>query len=95
MWLCSFYYYYGQKLPNSTFYGFDYHAQSIKSARKQAEKEAPKDGRVKFEAGSATNFNGSSSAAGEGSGGYDLITFFVVSIICQTHIVLQNIQGML
>jgi hypothetical protein len=26
--------------PNSTFYGFDYHAPSVESARKQAEKEA-------------------------------------------------------
>jgi Methyltransferase domain len=63
--------------PNSTFYGFDYHAPSVESARKQAEKEALKEDRVKFEVGSATNFNGSSSAAsGSGSRGYDLITFF-------------------
>jgi cyclopropane fatty-acyl-phospholipid synthase-like methyltransferase len=63
--------------PNSTFYGFDYHAPSVESARKQVEKEALTEDRVKFEVGSATNFNGSSSADGSGSsGGYDLITFF-------------------
>ena len=47
------------------------------SARKQSEKEALTDDRVKFEVGTATNFGGSSSSAvGSGSGGYDLITFF-------------------
>jgi len=59
--------------PNSTFYGFDYHTPSIQLARKQAEKEGLTVDRVKFEVGTATNFNGSSSSVADG---YDLITFF-------------------
>jgi 2-polyprenyl-3-methyl-5-hydroxy-6-metoxy-1,4-benzoquinol methylase len=53
--------------PNSTYYGFDYHAPSIESARKLAKKEGLTADRVKFEVGSATNFTGEN---------YDLITFF-------------------
>jgi tRNA G46 methylase TrmB len=34
---------------NSTFYGFDYHAPSVESARKQAKKEALTEDRLKFE----------------------------------------------
>jgi SAM-dependent methyltransferase len=69
--------------PNSTFYGFDYHAQSIESARKQAEGEGLTNDRIKFEVASSTNFPGPINSADHSdggddgnSGGYDLITFF-------------------
>ena len=44
--------------PNSTFYGFDYHVQSIESARKQAEREGLTNDRIKFEVASSTDFPG-------------------------------------
>lgn len=51
--------------PNSTFYGFDYHAESIATARHRAEQAGVAD-RVRFEVASAKTFPGS---------GYDLICF--------------------
>jgi len=52
--------------PKSKFFGFDNHKESIEQARKIAEKEGVSD-RVKFEAGSAQDFN---------THQYDLICFF-------------------
>lgn len=54
-----------QAYPNSTFFGFDYHKESIETARKRAE-EAEVADRVKFEAATAKNFPGSD---------YDLVCF--------------------
>ncbi len=51
--------------PNSTFTGFDLHANSIETARKRAADAGVLE-RVKFECASAKNITGS----------YDLITFF-------------------
>jgi SAM-dependent methyltransferase len=75
--------------PNSTFYGFDYHTQSIESARKQSEREGLTKDRIKFEVASSTNFPGpSTTITGTASSTsamqkpsipddcYDLITFF-------------------
>jgi 2-polyprenyl-3-methyl-5-hydroxy-6-metoxy-1,4-benzoquinol methylase len=62
--------------PNSTFYGFDYHAQSIESARKQAEREGLSNDRIKFEVASSTDFPGPTDFTDRGDAGYDLITFF-------------------
>ena len=71
---------------NSTFYGFDYHTQSIVSARKQAEREGLTKDRIKFEVASSINFPFPyTEASSDGSSnnnrqqeveGYDLITFF-------------------
>ena len=55
-----------EAFPNSTFVGYDYHEASIEAARERA-REAGVDDRVRFEAASATAFNGA---------GYDLITTF-------------------
>ncbi|HLI84080.1 MAG TPA: class I SAM-dependent methyltransferase [Bryobacteraceae bacterium] len=52
--------------PNSTFYGFDYHAGSIEMARQAAEK-AGVAGRIRFEVAPAKSFPG---------GNYDFIAFF-------------------
>ena len=52
--------------PNSTFVGFDYHAESIEIARRRAV-EAGVDGRVRFETAAAADFPGS---------GYDLACVF-------------------
>lgn len=54
-----------QAYPNSTFFGFDYHDESIETARQRA-KEAGVADRVKFEVAAAKNFPGS---------GYDLVCF--------------------
>lgn len=54
-----------QAYPNSVFFGFDYHNQSIETARQRAE-EAGVAQRVQFEVASAKNFPGSD---------YDLICF--------------------
>ncbi len=51
--------------PNSTFYGFDFHAPSIETARKRAA-EASVGERSRFEVATATSY----------SGRYDLICFF-------------------
>jgi len=51
--------------PNSTFFGFDYHDESIETARQRA-KEAGVADRVKFEVAAAKNFPGSD---------YDLVCF--------------------
>ncbi len=51
--------------PKSKFFGFDYHAPSIESARKRAEDAGVAD-RVTFEVASAKTFPGS----------YDLVAFF-------------------
>ena len=55
-----------QAYPNSTFYGFDYHEESIEAAKKAAA-EAGVEDRVTFETATAKDFPGS---------GYDLICFF-------------------
>ena len=55
-----------QAYPNSTFYGFDYHEESIEAAKKAAA-EAGVEDRVTFETATAKNFPGSE---------YDLICFF-------------------
>jgi SAM-dependent methyltransferase len=52
--------------PNSKFFGYDYHAESVEAARKSAA-EAGVGDRIVFEAGSAKNFPAS---------GFDLICFF-------------------
>lgn len=54
-----------QAYPNSVFFGFDYHNQSIETARQRAE-EVGVAQRVQFEVASAKNFPGSD---------YDLICF--------------------
>ncbi|MGI8905503.1 MAG: class I SAM-dependent methyltransferase [Candidatus Sumerlaeaceae bacterium] len=55
-----------QAYPNSKFMGFDYHPQSIESARTRAEEAGVAD-RVTFETASSKTFPGN---------GYDLVTFF-------------------
>lgn len=55
-----------QAYPNSEFYGFDYHEESIKTARKKAEAAGVAD-RVTFEVAKSKEYPGS---------GYDLVTFF-------------------
>jgi SAM-dependent methyltransferase len=55
-----------QAYPNSVFYGFDYHPQSIEVARQRAEAAGVAD-RVHFEVATAKNFPGSD---------YDLVCFF-------------------
>ena len=55
-----------QAFPNSRFYGFDYHQESVEGARKSAERAGVAD-RVTFEAASAKNYPGKD---------YDLVTFF-------------------
>lgn len=55
-----------QAYPNSSFVGYDYHADSIAAARKRAAAAGVAD-RVRFETASATSYN---------SAGYDLITMF-------------------
>ena len=52
--------------PKSKFTGFDYHPESIDSARKRAQQAGVAD-RVKFEAAPAKSYSGT---------GYDLVTFF-------------------
>jgi SAM-dependent methyltransferase len=52
--------------PNSTFYGFDYHAGSIEMARQAADK-AGLGGRIRFEVAPAKSFPGND---------YDFIAFF-------------------
>ncbi len=52
--------------PNSTFVGFDYHAESIEAARKAAADAGVTD-RVTFEVASAKEYPGT---------GYDLVAFF-------------------
>jgi 2-polyprenyl-3-methyl-5-hydroxy-6-metoxy-1,4-benzoquinol methylase len=52
--------------PNSQFVGFDYHAESIESARQRAAAAGLSD-RVHFEVAAAKNFPGND---------YDLVTFF-------------------
>ena len=52
--------------PNSTFVGFDYHAGSVDTARKQAAEAGVAD-RVSFEVASAKDYPGT---------GYDVIAFF-------------------
>ncbi len=56
----------GREYPESTFVGFDYHAESIAEARRRAE-EAGLSDRVSFEVAGAKEFPG---------GGYDLVTTF-------------------
>ena len=55
-----------QTYPESTFVGFDYHAESVERARANAAAAGVQD-RVRFEVASATDFPGS---------GYDLIACF-------------------
>jgi 2-polyprenyl-3-methyl-5-hydroxy-6-metoxy-1,4-benzoquinol methylase len=52
--------------PKSNFFGFDYHAASIETARNRA-KEAGVEERVKFEVAAAKNYPGQD---------YDFVTFF-------------------
>jgi SAM-dependent methyltransferase len=54
-----------QAYPKSTFFGFDYHEQSIATARQRAEEAGVAD-RVKFEVATAKNFPGTD---------YDLICY--------------------
>lgn len=55
-----------QTYPNSTVVGFDYHAESIETARKRAAEAGVAD-RVRFEVASAQDFPGT---------GYDLVCIF-------------------
>ncbi len=55
-----------QAFPNSRFFGFDYHDQSIAAARRSAERNGVAD-RVTFEVASAKNFPGKD---------YDLVAVF-------------------
>lgn len=55
-----------QAFPNSTFVGFDYHAESIEAAKVKA-REAGVSDRVRFEIGSAKSYAGHS---------YDFVTIF-------------------
>ena len=55
-----------QAFPNSRFYGFDYHDESIETARQRAEEGGVAD-RVTFEVAKAKDFPG---------GGYDFVTYF-------------------
>ncbi|TWP35924.1 class I SAM-dependent methyltransferase [Leekyejoonella antrihumi] len=55
-----------QAFPNSTFVGYDYHADSIDSARSRAQ-AAGVSNRVRFDVASATSFAGT---------GFDLVTTF-------------------
>jgi SAM-dependent methyltransferase len=55
-----------QAFPNSRFVGFDYHVESIETARARAEQAGVAD-RVRFEIGGASDFPGE---------GYDLVGFF-------------------
>src|SRR5262249_10886244 len=55
-----------QEDPNSTFVGFDYHAESIDRARKLATEAGVAD-RVTFEVASAADYPGT---------GYDVVAFF-------------------
>jgi len=55
-----------QAFPNSTFHGFDYHEESIKTARRKAEEAGVSD-RVTFDVATAKNFPGT---------GYDLVACF-------------------
>jgi len=52
--------------PNSKFFGFDYHPQSIEAAREIAKREGVSD-RITFEVASAKDFPGKN---------YDFVTFF-------------------
>lgn len=55
-----------QAFPNSKFYGFDYHTESIETARRKAEEAGVSD-RVTFEVVNSKEFPG---------GNYDLVTMF-------------------
>ncbi len=55
-----------QTYPNSTFTGFDYHAESIEAARESAKRAGVAD-RCQFEVGTAKEYPGS---------GYDLVAVF-------------------
>lgn len=55
----------GKAYPRSQIIGYDNHSQSIKWARKQADREGLKN--VKFELGRSTDYSGND---------YDLVTFF-------------------
>ena len=55
-----------QEFPKATFVGFDYHEESIATARERAEAAGVAD-RVRFEVSSAQSFGGA---------GYDLVTMF-------------------
>ncbi|HEX5691123.1 MAG TPA: methyltransferase domain-containing protein [Roseiflexaceae bacterium] len=55
-----------QAFPNSSFVGFDYHAESIAAARQRAEAAGVAD-RVRFEVATATNYPGAN---------YDLVAMF-------------------
>ena len=55
-----------QTYPNSTFTGFDYHAESIEAARESAKRAGVAD-RCRFEVGTAKEYPGS---------GYDLVAVF-------------------
>ncbi|REJ77491.1 MAG: methyltransferase domain-containing protein [Acidobacteria bacterium] len=55
-----------QAYPNSKIYGFDYHEESIKTARRKAEEAGVSD-RVTFEVAKSKEFPGED---------YDLVTFF-------------------
>jgi 2-polyprenyl-3-methyl-5-hydroxy-6-metoxy-1,4-benzoquinol methylase len=58
--------------PDSKFYGFDNHAESIEHARNKAKQEGLGEDRIIFKVASSTDFP---TATGDGDG-YDLITFF-------------------
>jgi 2-polyprenyl-3-methyl-5-hydroxy-6-metoxy-1,4-benzoquinol methylase len=55
-----------QAFPNSRFYGFDYHAGSLETARRRADEAGVAD-RIEFECAKASDFPGT---------GYDLIAHF-------------------
>lgn len=56
--------------PNSKFYGYDNHAESIESARNKAKEEGLDEDRIIFNIASSTNFPLITND------GYDLVTFF-------------------
>jgi SAM-dependent methyltransferase len=58
--------------PDSKFYGFDNHAESIEHARNKAKQEGLGEDRITFKVASSTDFP---TVTGDANG-YDLITFF-------------------
>ncbi len=61
--------------PNSKIIGFDYHKPSIEWARKEAEKEGLK--KIAFEVAGSTDYPGDD---------YDLVAFFIASMIWETQV---------
>jgi SAM-dependent methyltransferase len=62
--------------PNSRFYGFDNHPDSIEYARNKAREEGLGEDRIKFEVASSTNFPLAKEKGEDDDTHYDLIAFF-------------------